>query len=183
VEDTDHRDIQESLSGNGEAYGRIVRRYESQIAKLMWRFSRLPSECEELVQDVFVEAYFSLRGYRGDAPLLHWLRRIGSRVGYRFWKQREKLKKNVSLMEADGAEAPVQKGSPEEAGKILDHLLAQLETKDRLVLTLFYFEQCSMQEIADRMGWNEAMVKMRAHRAKKRLKKIAERDMIAKELL
>jgi RNA polymerase sigma-70 factor (ECF subfamily) len=149
----------------------------------MWRFSRISSECEELVQDVFVEAYFSLGGYRGDAPLLHWLRRIGSRVGYRFWKQKEKLKKNVSLMEADGAEVPVDDGSPEQGGRILDSLLQQLKPKDRLVLTLFYFDQCSMKEIADRMGWSEAMVKMRAYRAKKRLKMIAGRDKITRELL
>jgi RNA polymerase sigma-70 factor (ECF subfamily) len=182
VTESDQSDIRASLSGDGEAYARIVRKYESRIAKLMWRFSRDVSITEELVQDVFVEAYFSLSGFRGDAPLLHWLRRIATRVGYRFWRQRDRQKKQFSLLEADGAESPPEKGSAEEAGAILDSLLARLGSKDRLILTLHYFDQCSMQEIAERMGWNVAMVKMRAHRARKRLKMIAEREKIAEDL-
>ena len=69
-----------------QAYARLVRRYQSEIADQMWRFSRQVSVAEELVQEVFVEAYFSLAKFRGQSPLLHWLRRIATRVGYRYWK-------------------------------------------------------------------------------------------------
>jgi DNA-directed RNA polymerase specialized sigma24 family protein len=60
VENNDQRDIQDCLGGNKEAYRRLVQRYEAQVTKLMWRFTRNRTECERLVQDVFVEAYFSL---------------------------------------------------------------------------------------------------------------------------
>ena len=183
METTDQQDIQDSLNGDGEAYARIIRRYENDIARLMWRFSRIPYECQELVQDVFVEAYFSLGGFRGQAPLLHWLRRIGSRVGFRFWKQKRSRTKNISLLDVDGAEPVAHESDAEKAGEILDGLLAQLNPKDRLVLTLCYFERCSIVQVADMMGWNEAMVKMRVHRAKKKLKKIAENSNIEQELL
>ena len=63
----------------------------------MWRFTRDRVQWEELVHDVFVEAYLSLRSYRGEAPLLHWLRKIATRVGYRWWKHRNRQKVETSL--------------------------------------------------------------------------------------
>ena len=158
------------------AYGRLVDRYEPRVARLMWRFTRDPGMREELVHDVFVEAYFSLRGYRGDAPFLHWLRRIGTRVGYRYWKQQKKQSRNLPLSDFD---APVETGmeiEATEAAEVLHWLLGRLRPADRLVLTLQYLEECSIREIADRTGWNEAMVKMRAYRARKKLKAIAQEE-------
>jgi RNA polymerase sigma-70 factor (ECF subfamily) len=63
---------------------------------------------------------------------------------------------------------------PAEAAELLHKLLAQLPPADRLVLTLMYFEEASIEEIARRSGWNKAMVKMRAYRARGRLRRIIE---------
>jgi len=182
VEDTDWRDIQASLAGDEESYERLVRRYESQIAAMMWRFSRRPDQCEELIQDVFVQAYFSLPGFRGDGPFVHWLKRIGTRVGYRFWKQQGSKNKPLPLGDIDPAAEELDTMDPSTASQIVEALLSELKPSDRLVLTLQYFEGCSMKEIADRMGWNEAMVKMRAYRARNRLRAIARRRGLMEKL-
>lgn len=139
--------------------------------------------CEELVQDVFVEAYFSLKSYRGRAPLLHWLRKIGVRVGYKYWKEQAKTKAAVPLQEFDAIEAEQAEAlEPSDAAELLHALLARLPAADRLVLTLMYFEQCGTKEIAARMGWTRAMVKMRAHRARKKLRTIAESENLLEKL-
>jgi len=149
----------------------------------MWRFSRNPAACEELVQEVFVEAYFSLKSYRGRAPFLHWLRKIGTRVGYRFWKEQEKTKALLPLADFDIIEKKdTDTVDSSEAAELLHSLLARLPRADRLVLTLMYFEQYSTREIAAQMGWNRAMVKMRALRARKKLKTIAERENLLEKL-
>jgi RNA polymerase sigma-70 factor (ECF subfamily) len=149
----------------------------------MWRFSRDPVVCEELVQDVFVEAYYSLKSYRGRAPLIHWLRKIGVRVGYRYWKEQAKTKATVPLQDFDAIVAEDSDAvEPSAAAEVLHALLARLPTADRMVLTLMYFEQCSTKEIAKRMGWTRAMVKMRAHRARKKLKTIAESENLLEKL-
>jgi len=148
----------------------------------MWRFSRNPAVCEELVQEVFVEAYFSLKSYRGRAPFLHWLRKIGTRVGYRFWKEQEKAKALLPLADFDIEKKDTDTVDSSEAAELLYSLLARLPQADRLVLTLMYFEQYSTSEIAAQMGWNRAMVKMRAFRARKKLKIIAERENLLEKL-
>jgi RNA polymerase sigma-70 factor (ECF subfamily) len=183
VESADRKDIVACLEGDKDSYERLVRRYEMQITRLMWRFSRDPAECEELVQEVFVEAYFSLRSYRSRAPFLHWLRKIATRVGYRFWKQKEKRKAFIPLADFDAVEKedtnPVDSQA---AAEILHSLLARLPKAERLILTLMYFEQYSTREIAEMMGSNRAMVKMRALRARKKLRTIAERENLLEKL-
>ena len=179
----EQKDIASCLGGDDKSYAKLVQRYEAQITRLMWRFSRDPAECEELVQEVFVEAYFSLKSYRGRAPFLHWLRKIGTRVGYRFWKEREKRKTQISLTDFDDIKKEdINTVDSQMAGEILHSLLARLPQADRLVLTLMYFEQKSTREIAEMMGWNRAMVKMRALRARKKLKTIAERENLLEKL-
>ncbi len=179
----DQRDIAASLKGDGEAYARLVRHYQGQVAAQMWRFTRDPAVLEELVQEVFIEAYFSLKGFRGHAPFLHWLRRVATRVGYRHWKsQVRKRNREESFTETtlQVAAAPTDL-SPFKAAEALYGLLAKLPSQDRLVLTLFYFEERDTNEIADRTGWNRALVKVRLHRARKKLEALLNEAGIRKE--
>jgi RNA polymerase sigma-70 factor, ECF subfamily len=186
VENTDWSDVAASVRGDDEAYGRLVRRYEKPITGLLWRFTRDPVQCEELVQQVFVEAYFSLKTYRGDAPLLHWLRKIATRTGYRYWRERAKEPQETSLPEFDILEeieaVEEDRIDPAEAATVLQALLSRLPPDDRLVLTLMYFEECGTKEIAERVGWTRAKVKTQALRARRKMKEIAEREHLLEKL-
>jgi len=183
VSEEDQQDIADSLAGKGEGYARLVRRYQAKVAAQMWRFTRDTVILDQLVQDVFVEAYLSLKGFRGRAPFLHWLRRVATRVGFRYWKSRarkeereEALKEtNLNLM------AEPETLTPVEAADTLYRLLGELPPADRLVLTLFYFEQCDIKEISARSGWNRAVVKVRLHRARKKLKSLLEEAGMGRE--
>jgi RNA polymerase sigma-70 factor (ECF subfamily) len=183
VENLDWDDIQASLGGDEAAFERLVRRYQGQIAQLCWRFSRDSAVCERLVQDTFVEAYLGLKSYKAKAPFLHWLKKIATRAGYRFWKEQDREKRFVPLEELDFA-APdnQQELEPGKAAEILHALLERLDNSERLVLTLMYFEDCPIREIAERMGWTGAGTKMRAMRARRKLKKIAEKEKILEKL-
>lgn len=175
VDAADWRDIRASLDGDGEAYSRLVRRYQQPIAASMWRFTRDRGQWEELVQDVFVEAYLSLRSYRGTAPLLHWLRRIATRVGYRWWKQqaRRRAESSSAVQDWDGILADDRtQVSPSEAAQAVHAILERASVRDRLVLTLLYLEGCTVEEAARRTGWSATMVKVQAFRARRRLARI-----------
>ena len=139
----------------------------------MWRFSRDRRELEELVHDVFVEAYVSLKGFKARAPFSHWLNRIATRVGYRWWKKaKRQADRETPLQDWDQLiqDDRPDPWAPKEAADMLHGLLAQLKPRDRLVLTLMYLEELSVNEIADQTGWSKTMVKVQVHRARKRLK-------------
>jgi RNA polymerase sigma-70 factor (ECF subfamily) len=171
----DLEDIRQSRNGDSDAYRRLIERYQGHIGKILWRFSRHRRIHEELVQDVFVEAYLSLGQYRGKAPFVHWLSRIATRVGYHYWKQvaRRKKRKSFSLKEWDQLpDDSVEGMDPSQAAELVHHLLAQLRPRDRLVLTLRYLEGCNVAEAARRTGWTNTMVKVQTWRARKKLEKL-----------
>lgn len=169
----DALDVRRSLDGDDQAFRRLVERHQKRVAAMMWRFSRDREAHEELVQDVFVEAWRSLAGYRGDAPFEHWLMRIATRVGYRYWRERERDARitRVPLEDHPGLAAP-EALEPPEAGELLYRLLQELSPRDRLVLTLRYLEDLSVAETARLTGWSQTMVKVQAHRARSRLQKL-----------
>jgi RNA polymerase sigma-70 factor (ECF subfamily) len=81
----------------------------------------------------------------------------------------------VSLLDADWDQLPGDPAdpmAPQEAAELVHHLLSQLPPRDRLILTLRYLDQCSVEETVDRTGWTSSLVKVQTHRAKQKLKKL-----------
>lgn len=168
-------DIRQSLQGDPEAYRRLIERHQEYIGRVLWRFSRDRRVHEELVQDVFVEAYLSLGRYRGKAPFVHWLSRIATRVGYRYWKQIDRQKNRESFTLEEWDQLPCDSGEKidaSQAAALVHRLLGQLPPRDRLVLTLRYIEECDVAETAQRTGWTKSMVKVQTWRARKKLEKL-----------
>lgn len=170
-----------SLNGDSDAFGKLIELHQEAIATQMRRFSRDQRVIEELVHDVFVEAYTSLKSYRADSPLLHWLRKIAVRVGYRYWKRRSRnVEQTIPLSEMNGKLEQYVDGSdqgPSDASETLGDLLELLPTPDRLVLTLIYWDGCSVAEAAELAGWSQAKVKVQAYRSRKRLRKLIEESL------
>ncbi len=168
-------DVRLSRQGDPDAYKSLIERHQQEISKIMWRFSRDRMVHEELVQDVFVEAYISLATYKERAPFTHWLTRIATRVGYRYWKQkaREKKFERFSLEDWDQLiTEPPEEIDSSQAAVLLHGLLGQLPPRDRLVLTLRYLEGCDVAQTAHRTGWTKSMVKVQTLRAKRKLQKL-----------
>ena len=168
-------DVRQSLQGDPEAYRRLIERHQEYIGRVLWRFSRDRRVHEELVQDVFVEAYLSLSHYRGKAPFVHWLSRIATRVGYRYWKQIDRQKNRESFTVEEWDQLPCDSGEKidaSQAAALVHRLLGQLPPRDRLVLTLRYIEECDVAETAQRTGWTKSMVKVQTWRARKKLEKL-----------
>jgi RNA polymerase sigma-70 factor, ECF subfamily len=170
--------VRKSRNGDNDAFSQLVERYQAAISKIIWRFSRDAAVHEELVQDVFVEAFLSLGTYHGKAPLVNWLSCIATRVGYRHWTANSRNKKNQHLSPDEWkllAGESQDANDPFAAAELLHHLLAELPPRDRLILTLRYLENCSIEEAAQRAGWSTTMTKVQCWRAMQKLTVLFER--------
>jgi RNA polymerase sigma-70 factor (ECF subfamily) len=182
VAEIDLSDIAVALDGGQDAYSRLVKRHQDAVSKWMWRFTRDRVILEELVQDVFVEAWVSLSRFKGRSAFRTWLFTIATRVGYRYW--RKKARDVAIATEAadramiDGAEKEI---TPSEAAEVLYGLFSGLPPRDRLVLTLMYLEEMDTKEIARMTGWTRSMVKVQAYRARNKLRKLLERAGYGKD--
>jgi len=185
--DADSRDVRLALGGDEDAFERLVRRHQAAVGRLMWRFARNHADQDELTQEVFVAAWTALRTWRRTGSFDHWLRRIAVRVGYGYWRRRGKDTERLEFTESvdelmdQGAvladrEQHAASAAAAEAGELVHRLLARLSDRDRLVLTLLHLEGLSVAEIAEATGWSQSLVKVQAHRARGRLRKLMEAE-------
>ncbi len=166
--------IRSALAGDDEAFAGLVRNHKAAVLRTAARFARNDAELDDLGQETFMRAYQSLSSYRGDAPFGHWLSRITIRACYDFLRERRRHEKDVSLDALAYSVADPSSGavfSSEQARLILERGMSRLKPADRLVITLFELEDRSVREVAALTGWSETLVKVRAFRARKALKR------------
>ena len=170
TEHGEHALVEASKKGDQDAFGELVRRHQRRVFRLAGRFFRRPEEIEDAAQETFFRAWRKLDSYRADAPFEHWLTRVCLNCCYgRFRKRR-------------GEEVTLEYEPPSPSASMtarleVERLLERLDPDDRFVLLLLHGEGWSVAEIADRLGWSRANVKVRAHRARKRLRKVLSEDV------
>lgn len=136
---------------------------------------------EDLVQAVFAKVFTRLDQFRGQVPLEHWVSRIAVNTAYNELN-RERVRPELRHADLSEEEAEVVQNLAQDTGElpleqalgareIVDKLLAQLSPDDRLVISLLHLEGHSVEEIRSRTGWSATLVKVRAFRARQKMKK------------
>ncbi|WP_147822318.1 RNA polymerase sigma factor [Salidesulfovibrio onnuriiensis] len=176
--------VQEILEGNVNAFETLVNRHQEHVSRIVG--NHVPYQrVDEVVQAAFVNAYRSLNTFRGEKPFRNWLSKISVRCCYDFWREEYRYRETpVSTLGADpwdmldrltanqAQEEFLAQAQQEENIKLLDWALDQLSPEDRMVVTLTALEEKSVAEAAHLLGWTKVNVKVRAHRARNKLKKI-----------
>ncbi|MEM6916421.1 MAG: RNA polymerase sigma factor [Verrucomicrobiota bacterium] len=167
--------VARAQSGDEEAFLRLATEYRNRVWNTASRFARSRSELEDLTQDLFLKIWKGLPSYRSDAPFEHWLMRVAVRGCYDFLRKHRRRRELELLVDPqerredqDARTAGDQ--SRKEAWEIVTLLLNQLNAKDRTVVTLLDLEEKSVKETAELTGWSESNVKVRAHRARKKMR-------------
>ncbi|HXC93755.1 MAG TPA: RNA polymerase sigma factor [Geobacteraceae bacterium] len=177
-EPSDESLIRKICSGDKEAFVQLVRRYKRKVFGMAARFARDADDLDDICQDVFIKIYENLDKFRADAPFEHWLSRITIRTCYDALRSRKRERGNIPL---DSMHNLIEdrsistKQAAEEARNILEWGFARLRPDEHLVITLLEIEEKSIREIAALTGWSEANVKVRAFRARQKLKQLLEK--------
>jgi RNA polymerase sigma-70 factor (ECF subfamily) len=157
-----------SLRGDEAAFASLVRRHQSRVFRLAGRFFRRPEDVEEVSQETFLTAWRRIGTYQARAPFEHWITRVCLRLCYaRLAADRRRA---VPLEPSELLAAPENPVAAIDVSR----LLAALPPSDRFVLLLLDGEGWSVKEIAARVGWTSTNVKVRAFRARRRLRRVLE---------
>jgi RNA polymerase sigma-70 factor (ECF subfamily) len=152
-------------AGDTAAYRILVERHRGRVYGLALRIVRSAPDAEEVAQDAFVRAWLGLREYRGDATFATWLHRIVARRALdRAAILRGRRTREESLEHLD---APVVAGTaPSRGSRRIARLMETLPDTQRGVVTLFYFEERPVAEIARALMIPEGTVKTHLARAR-----------------
>jgi RNA polymerase sigma-70 factor, ECF subfamily len=173
--------IERAQRGDGEAFGFLVERYQRRVFSLAYHLVNSREEVEDLSQEIFVKAFLGVRGYDRRSSFATWLSRVAVNHCYDYLRRRRTSRVlYFSQMNEEGqraleakAESPPREGINVEdrialrdlAGK----LLSRAPAEDRVILGLKELEELSVQEIAAMLDLKESTVKVRLHRARKRM--------------
>jgi RNA polymerase sigma-70 factor (ECF subfamily) len=176
----ERRLIAASRRGDADAFTQLVRRHERRVFRLASRFFSARDEVEDAAQDTFLRVWEKLGTYRQRAPFEHWLTRVCLNCCYARLRKRSSDPLSPAHVSLD--RAPLEMAALESRGADPDarleaaELLARLDPRDRFVLTLLHGEGRSTEEIADLLGWSRSNVKVRAHRARRKLRRLIEEE-------
>ena len=143
----------------------VMGRYQTMVFRLAYSYTRSRSDAQDMCQEVFLRYFCSRPPFASEEHRRAWLLRVTvnrCKTHLTSWWVRRTVPLDDRI--------PM----PEPEPQALDEALRQLAEKDRLVIHLFYYEECSTREIARMMRTTEGAVRTRLTRARQRLGKILE---------
>ena len=180
VDATEQELIAEVLDGHPDSFEPLVVKYQPRVFAIARRYARREDEVEDIVQTVFIKAYSKLSSFRGDAPFEHWLMRMATFTCYDFLRKHQRNREwnatDLSSEENDwlenvGEESTV-KTDQDAAKALVNKLLDGLKPVDRHIIILLDLEGKSVKEISELTDLSESNVKVKAHRARDKMKKL-----------
>jgi RNA polymerase sigma-70 factor (ECF subfamily) len=169
------------LKGDHNAYALLVERYKSYVFTLTFRFTKNREDAEEVSQDIFVKAYRSLADFKGTAKFSTWLYTIVNTTCITFLRKKrldvKSLDDERTFEVADNQDSGFRANQVEQKSRLnmVNQAIALLNPDDAGIITLFYKNEQSLEEISRILGVEVNTAKVRLHRARTRLKEKMER--------
>jgi len=169
-------------NGAVDDFVEIVRRHRARVFTILHHYERDAHRVEDLAQETFVKAWRALAQFDGRAPFEHWLSRIAVHTALDHLRREKRHKNEIGFPELgddvlDWLRNDDDRNELEsrQAVELLDLAMRELSPAERVVITLQELEGCSVKEICDLTGSSSVAVRVRALRARSKLRKVLER--------
>ena len=179
--DADHQAIERFLAGDASAFEELYHRYQPYVYNIVHGIVQNADDARDVSQDVFLHVYDALPSFRGGSAFSTWLYRVAVNAAISYVR-RERRHPHVPLdslreFRADIDAEPQQQATRMETQQTVQQLLAQLPEQQRAVLVLRYFQELSLDEMAEVLNCSVAAVKVRLHRARNAFRTLFQQRM------
>lgn len=167
-------DIAAILNGDTREFSILVDQYKDLVFTVAIRTLKNREEAEEVAQDTFIKVFKSLKNFKGDAKLSSWIYRIAYNTCLDRVKKHKKELKNTPIDEVR-SEAVMEMSNAldgmvmQERAETIKKCIQQLSSVDAALLTLFYFEEKDLKEMAKALDLSPNTAKVKLFRARNRL--------------
>lgn len=169
--------IAQILQGKTSAFATLIDRYKDRIFALALRLSGNREDAEEITQDVFLKVYSSLDSFQGTSKFSTWVYRVAYNTSISKLRsvgkyQNEMAVETYEVVESKDLAGVLEPLKKEEQKYFLAKALQQLKPDDSLIIELFYLQEMKIEEIVEVVGESNSNVKVKLHRARKKLHKL-----------
>ena len=177
--------VRRAVRGDTKAHEILYRAYSAPVYSIALRFTRIPAQAEDLTQETFIEVMRSIGGFRGEAPVGMWIRRIAISKALMFlrsaWHRRgQSLDDDWDETTPGNIDGHQNSAQPDQALD-LDAALGNLPPVSRAVVWLHDVEGFTHKEIAGLMGKSESFSKSQLSRAYQRLRPMLDTELASRE--
>jgi RNA polymerase sigma factor (sigma-70 family) len=171
------------VGGDEDAARALLDHFHPFVMRLVRSHMPRRTSEEDLTQMIFIKIFQNLDKYSGKVPIEHWISRVAVNTCLNELRS-EKRRPEWRLCDFDPetaatierlARTETDLASPDDervAKELLDRMLAQLSPEDRLLVTLLHLEERSVREIHQLTGWSRPAIRVRAFRARAKMKKM-----------
>jgi len=172
--------VDRARSGDDNAARELIRQLYPLVAKIVRGYRPRRTAEEDLAQMIFVKVFQNLAQYSGKVPISHWVSRIAvntCRNQLMAEKARPELRhadlseEQAAMLENLASEDALSPDRKLAARDLVEKLLAMLKPVERLVIDMLYLQERSVAEVQKLTGWTAATIKVRAFRARQKLRK------------
>jgi RNA polymerase sigma factor (sigma-70 family) len=172
--------IEQVLAGKINAYSYIVDRHKDKAYNLAFRICGNHEEAEEIAQDSFLKAYRALKGFKMNSSFATWLYRIVYNTAISHVRIKKKGILSLEDFPVDATDFIGTNTSEEEAEKeyrssLINFALQKISEEERGLISLFYYEEMSTDEISDVTGISKSNIKVKLFRARQKMSEIIEK--------
>lgn len=171
---SDEQDVAAVLAGDVNRFEGIVRRWQTPLVNLAWRYVRDAARAEELAQEAFLKCFRSLHQWRHDAEFSTWLFAIAMSVYSSQVRRFQPVFEALDEALADSRAAPDRLAGDEERREAVRRAVAALPSRYRDPLIVFYFQEEDLASTAAILGLRDGTLKARLHRAREKLRETLE---------
>lgn len=171
---SDNQIIEQVNQGDIQAYRHLVDRYRDMAFTIALKLMKNEAQAEEISQEAFIKAYEKLRSFKGASSFSTWLYTIVYRTGiYHLRKQRTTVSLDNPTIDpiVDAKNASEALIDQEEKTQVKD-AIDQLPRLEAMIITLYYMDEKSIEEIAQITELTKSNIKVKLFRARKKLKSI-----------
>ncbi len=165
--------INQVLNGNSYSYSHLINKHKSSMFNLAMKILRNRESAEECVQDAFLKAYNSLSDFRINSKFSTWIYKIVYNTAISATRKYKPIQTDISefeeVMEDDTILSAIENLNNEDKKKYIDIALYKLDTTDRALVILYYFDEKSIEEISDITNLEIANIKTKLFRSRKKL--------------
>ena len=184
----DRQLIEAIINGNTKSYGQLVDQYKGLVYTLALRMLKHREEAEEVAQDAFIKVYKSLHKFKGDSKFSTWIYRVTYNTCLDRLKKNKKHFNDVAIDEytehkletVDNALEHMIKAEKQE---LIKRCVDKLPSESSYLISLYYFEELSLDEISTIVGIASNTVKVKLFRARKKLTVILEQYLEPKNAI
>ncbi|MEL6812265.1 MAG: RNA polymerase sigma factor [Bacteroidota bacterium] len=171
---TDQHLIDQTLHGDTHAFSTLVEKYQGYVFTIVLRMVKVREEAEEVAQDTFIKAFESLESFRGESKFSSWLysiayRKALDRIRKNKRQQTSELLEEITEGDAAMVENALQQLEKKERKDQIQRCIMELPEVEAALITLYYFEEQSVKEIASVTQLSEENIKVKLYRSRKKL--------------